>query len=328
MISTAESKIKHYALMVSEALEARREAWPQSALFDPVHYLIDLGGKRIRPALVLAACAAEKGDPKEALPAALAVELFHNFTLMHDDIMDKAPLRRGKATVHEKWDPNTAILSGDAMFVQAYEELAEMNSEHLGALLKLFNRTAMEVCEGQQLDMAFETQDAVEIEEYMEMIRLKTSVLLAASLQMGALIAGADRQRQEVYYAFGIELGLAFQLQDDWLDAFGNPETVGKQSGGDILSDKKTYLYVATQKRGSSEEAKALKGWTGEGHDPHAKVRAVKALFESSGARREVEEQIDLHVAAAMDRLKHLELDPEAGGMLASLVHKAARREA
>lgn len=328
MISTAESKLKHYALMVSEALEARRKAWPNSALFAPVHYLIDLGGKRIRPALVLAACASENGDPKKALPAALAVELFHNFTLMHDDIMDKAPLRRGKATVHERWDPNTAILSGDAMFVQAYEELAEIGPKHLLELLQLFNRTAMEVCEGQQLDMAFETQNAVEIEAYMEMIRLKTSVLLAASLQMGALIAGADKGRQKVYYAFGIELGLAFQLQDDWLDAFGNPETVGKQSGGDILSDKKTYLYVATQKRGNTGEIEALHSWTGSGHDPKAKVKAVKALFESSGARREVEAQIDFHVAAAMDLLKQLDLDLEAEEMLASLVHKAARRQA
>ena len=213
----------------------------KQTLYDPISYIMQLGGKRLRPIMVLASTEAFGGDAKQALNACMGIEVFHNFTLMHDDIMDDAPLRRGKQTVHEKWGVNSGILSGDAMIIQAYQLLNTYQAPLSTQLMDLFNTTALEVCEGQQLDMEFEERSDVLIEEYLEMIRLKTSVLLAAALKMGAQIAGASDEVQENIYLFGQEIGLAFQLRDDYLDAFGDPATFGKQVGGDILSDKKTY---------------------------------------------------------------------------------------
>ncbi|MGB1031429.1 MAG: polyprenyl synthetase family protein, partial [Flavobacteriales bacterium] len=220
------------------------ESQPQQSLYQPVSYIMQLGGKRLRPLMVLAATEAFGGDPKLALNACMSIEVFHNFTLMHDDIMDDAPLRRGNQTVHEKWGVNAGILSGDAMIIQAYQLLNCYNAPLSNQLLTLFNTTALEVCEGQQMDMEFEDRNDVGIEEYLEMIRLKTSVLLAAALKMGAQIAGASDEVQKNIYNFGQEIGLAFQLRDDYLDAFGDPETFGKQVGGDIIQNKKTYLLL------------------------------------------------------------------------------------
>ena len=229
-------------------IRAFLDRWPADeadGLYAPVHYLMALGGKRLRPVLGLAAAEAEGGQAVAALPAALAVELFHNFTLMHDDIMDAAPLRRGQSTVHVKWNENAAILSGDAMYTLAHIALTDLAPEALVRVLPLFNATALEVCIGQQSDMAFEQRDDVNVQEYLEMIRLKTSVLLAASLAMGAATAGADERRVSAWYRVGEQLGLAFQMQDDLLDAFGDVAT-GKQVGGDILADKKTFLRLHT----------------------------------------------------------------------------------
>jgi len=217
-------------------------------LYDPIRYILSLAGKRIRPLLVL--MGAELFDEfsvEHALPASAAIEFFHNFSLIHDDIMDVAPLRRGKPTVHQKWDTNVAILSGDALLIKAYQELGKCPIDKIPALLHLFNTTSLEVCEGQQYDMDFEGRTHVGEAEYIDMIRLKTSVLLGCALQMGAIIAGADEQSQTLLYDFGVNLGVAFQLQDDILDVYGNPESFGKQIGGDILSNKKTILFVKLQ---------------------------------------------------------------------------------
>jgi len=217
-------------------------------LYDPITYILSLHGKRIRPLLVLmAADMFGNKDKEQILPASCAIEFFHNFSLIHDDIMDKAPMRRGKQSIHQKWNDNVAILSGDALLVKAYEELGKSPAAKIPALLKVFNRIAAEVCEGQQLDMDFETQNNVSEQDYIEMIKLKTSVLLGGALQLGAILANASELQQNLIYDFGVNLGIAFQLQDDYLDVYGNPETFGKQVGGDILSNKKTILWIRTQ---------------------------------------------------------------------------------
>jgi geranylgeranyl diphosphate synthase type II len=217
-------------------------------LFAPVEYYMASGGKRIRPALSLMACELFGGDAEEALPAALAIEVFHNFSLLHDDVMDNAPLRRGQDAAHVKWNVNQALLSGDAMLVYAYQLLADLPAEILPQTLEVFNRTAVEVCEGQQLDMEFEEDDDVALSLYLEMIRLKTSALLNGAMQLGAIVAGADSQQREDIGKFGEHLGMAFQLMDDYLDAFGG-EDFGKVQGGDILADKKTYLAIRTREK-------------------------------------------------------------------------------
>src|SRR5690606_31980665 len=212
------------------------------SLYDPLHYILSLGGKRIRPILTLAAAQMFSDNYKAAMPQSIAIEMFHNFSLIHDDIMDKAPLRRGKTTVHKKWNTNTAILSGDLLLIKAYEQLAQCKPNYLPEILHVFNKTATQVCEGQQFDMDFETAQTVTVNNYLEMIRLKTAVLLGCSLQIGAIIGAANQNDAQNCYTFGENLGIAFQLMDDYLDAFGNPEKFGKQVGGDILANKKTYL--------------------------------------------------------------------------------------
>lgn len=308
----AKAALTEYASAIAQALQNCQALWPSTPLFDPIRYLLDLGGKRIRPALVLASCEAEGGNQSAAMPAALAVEIFHNFTLMHDDIMDHAPLRRGKTTVHEKWDVNTAILSGDAMFVEAYQALLGIAPEHLPATLALFNRTATEVCEGQERDMAFERMDGVTVDAYLEMIRLKTSVLLAAALKMGAMTAGADEQRCQAYYDLGIALGMAFQLQDDYLDAFGDPEHFGKQVGGDILSDKKTYLFLRCLERASEDQRHHFEALTKAGIQPEEKIEGIKALFVETGAADELRERIGHYHDRALELVD--QLAPNAKG--------------
>ena len=249
----------------------------------------------------MAACEACGGTREQALPAALAVELFHNFTLMHDDIMDEAPLRRGHATVHEKWGGNLAILSGDALHVMACEALLDAPEEALPSLLRMYHRTALEVCEGQEQDMAFETRDEVALEEYMEMIRLKTSVLLAAALDMGGGSAGADAATREAMYAFGLHVGLAFQLQDDYLDAFGNPENFGKQVGGDILADKKTFLLIRALEKAGEADLESLRAELGAKRE--GKVERVLDLYRRLGVDVELRNAMADQVALAEDAL-------------------------
>lgn len=255
-------------------------------LYEPIEYILDLGGKKLRPALVLMSYNLFQEDISSALSAGFAIEVFHNFTLMHDDIMDKAPLRRGMPTVHERYNVNTAILSGDAMLILAYEYLmnVDVSAETKTKLIKVFNKCAIEVCEGQQLDVDFETRNNVTIEEYLYMIECKTSVLLAAALQIGAIIGGASNDDAMHLYEFGRNIGIAFQLQDDILDSFGDPEKFGKKVGGDIIQNKKTYLYLKSLEIAEQEDVSELRHlYNTLTTDENSKINAVKNIFLKSG---------------------------------------------
>jgi len=280
-------------------------------LYEPARYILALGGKRLRPILTLLACGLY-AEAKKAMPQAVAVEVFHNFTLMHDDIMDAAPLRRGQPTVHHKWNVNTAILSGDAMLVKAYQLLANCDAEHLPALLKVFSQTAIEVCEGQQLDMDFETQPSVSEEEYIRMIQLKTSVLLGCALQMGAIVGGANAQDAANLYRFGLLMGTSFQIKDDVLDCFGNPEKVGKQVGGDIISNKKTLLLIHALKTAKGADAENLQKWlVARTFNPLEKVEAIKSIYQNNGTDAYAQAQINAYYKQAIRHLGALSLAPE-----------------
>lgn len=275
-------------------------------LYAPIHYILQLGGKRLRPVLTLLTTDIFGGKPESALDAALAIEVFHNFTLIHDDIMDDAPLRRGEQTVHEKWDLNTGILSGDAMLIMAYQFFEGYSKTEFKDLVQLFSQTALEVCEGQQYDIDFETRSDVTIEEYLKMIEFKTAVLVAAAMKMGAIIANASIADQESIYQFGRHLGIAFQLQDDYLDAFGNPETFGKQVGGDILENKKTYLYLkAIEKATESQKEELLKLFSLD-DSTDDKVSKVKALFVATRADVEIKKAIETYTLKAFSILDGL----------------------
>ena len=281
-------------------------------LYEPVGYILELGGKRLRPILVLMGVSAFDKDYKKGLDAALAIEVFHNFTLLHDDIMDDAPLRRGKDTVHEKWDVNTAILSGDAMLILANSLLESYEGEVYKKLMQLFNKTALEVCEGQQYDMDFETRDLVSVDEYIKMIGLKTSVLVAAALEMGAIVADASKEAAKKLYEFGLNLGIAFQLQDDYLDAYGDAATFGKQVGGDIMENKKTYLYIEALKNGTPEIKKELLDWYGQSlSDNTEKVRRVKELFSVAGSDKMIRSAIKQYTDKAFDVLDTIDISAE-----------------
>ena len=298
-----------YQTAFEQSLKTYKLPSEPKGLYEPIAYILALGGKRLRPCLVLAACEACKNSYAEAQQAALAVELFHNFTLIHDDIMDEAPLRRGKATVHSKWNLNTGILSGDAMLILAYQQFASYNPELQADLMALFSKTALEVCEGQEYDVAFEQLTAVSESAYLKMIQFKTAVLVAAALKMGALIGASDSESAELFYDFGLALGTAFQIQDDYLDAFGDPETFGKQVGGDILENKKTFLVVKLQELGSIEQRQALDHWFGaNGHaSSEEKVAEVKQLFTESGAAEATREAVQAYTKESQRILGSLE---------------------
>jgi geranylgeranyl diphosphate synthase type II len=281
-------------------------------LYEPVSYILDLGGKRLRPVLTLMTAELFGGSSDDAMDAALAVEMFHNFSLVHDDIMDDAPLRRGKTTVHEKWDVNTGILSGDAMLILAYQFFESYPAETYKKLTRLFSKTAIEVCEGQQYDVDFETRDDVTIPEYIKMIEYKTSVLVAAAMEMGAIVAGASEQDCRAMYQFGRNLGIAFQLQDDYLDAFGDPKTFGKQVGGDILENKKTFLYLKSLENGAKEDKESLLHlYSIQPEDGSTKVETVKTIFEESGAVKATKMEIEAYTRKAFQVLDSLQL-PES----------------
>ncbi|MGB0776998.1 MAG: polyprenyl synthetase family protein [Flavobacteriaceae bacterium] len=300
---------------------------PQN-LYEPVNYILSIGGKRMRPILTLMSAELFNESYDNAIPAAMAVEVFHNFTLLHDDIMDDAPLRRGQATVHEKWDVNTAILSGDVMMIYAYEFLRNYEPQLFAELMAVFNRTAIEVCEGQQMDVDFEDRNDVSIQEYMKMIKLKTSVLVACALKMGALVGGASKQDAQAMYQFGLNLGLAFQLQDDYLDAFGNPETFGKQVGGDIIENKKTYLYIEGLKTATAEDRKALEQWfTLESFDQEKKIFEVKAIFERSGSKKAIQNEIEKYTDQAINDLEKLNLSEAKKDQLKAFAHYLMKRK-
>jgi len=273
-------------------------------LYNPIMYILSLGGKKLRPILTLMSADVFGADFKKALDAALTVEVFHNFTLVHDDIMDDAPLRRGKETVHEKWNINTGILSGDAMLILAYQYLENYDAITFKKLMQLFSKTALEVCEGQQMDVDFETRNDVTIDEYIYMISLKTSVLVACALEMGAIIADASDEDAQKIYDFGLNLGIAFQLQDDYLDAFGDPKTFGKQVGGDIIENKKTYLYIKALELASKLEKEILEIlFSSKKEVNNDKIQRVKEIFKSSGAVEKTKEEILRYTSKAFDIL-------------------------
>lgn len=275
-----------------------------ASLYDPAQYILELGGKRVRPVAVLMGNELFDEITPAAYDVATAIELFHNFTLIHDDIMDKAPVRRGMATVHAKYGDNTALLAGDVMFVKSYEYLNKLQSPNFHQVLQLFNKTAAEVCEGQQLDMDFEKRDTVTLEEYVNMITLKTSVLLAASLQLGSILAGTGERNQHHLYEFGKNLGIAFQVQDDYLDAFGDPSSFGKQVGGDIIANKKTFLMIhawETADAAAKEELHVLMK-----NNPADKVEKVLAIFKSVGVDTWANELKEKYLQTALHHLEEI----------------------
>jgi len=286
-------------------------------LYEPITYILSLGGKRLRPVLVLMATELFGTDFKKALDAALAIEVFHNFSLVHDDIMDDAPLRRGKETVHEKWDINTGILSGDAMLINAYQLFENYEGETFRNLAKLFSKTAIEVCEGQQYDVDFETRDDVTQAEYLKMIEFKTAVLVAAALKMGGIVANANLEDQNSVYEFGRNLGIAFQLQDDYLDAFGDPKTFGKQVGGDIIENKKTYLYLKAKELGAAQQQKELIDmFSIRPDDSSSKIARIKELFKETGAAEETQKAIAVYTAKAFEVLEKLDVSADKKAVL------------
>lgn len=297
-------------------------------LYEPNNYFLSIGGKRMRPVLVLLGSYLYDKKYEKVLPAAIAIEYFHNFSLIHDDIMDNAPLRRGKTTVHEKYNTNTAILSGDALLVYAYKFLAQVPTEYLKDVLEIFSDTAIEVCEGQQRDINFETLTDVSEEEYIFMIRQKTSVVLAAGIQIGALIAGAPKEDAEALYHYALNLGIAFQIQDDILDCYGNAELVGKQTGGDIIQNKKTILLIyalqQVEKAGDDSLQKILDQ---KEFDAAQKVQNVLKIYEQYGVREYVEKVKQNYIQKALDQLNKTSLNDEKKEVLLQLVDYLVKRD-
>jgi geranylgeranyl diphosphate synthase type II len=309
--------IQQYQEFVLEYLKSEQHDKEPRNLYEPVTYILGLGGKRIRPVLTLMSAEIFDANYKEALPAALAVEIFHNFSLIHDDIMDDAPLRRGNETVHEKWDVNTGILSGDAMLILAYQYFEQYEPLIFRELAKLFSKTALEVCEGQQWDVDFENREDVTLPEYLKMIQYKTAVLLGAAMKMGAIIAQTSTQNANFIYDFGLHLGIAFQLQDDYLDAYGNPETFGKQVGGDIIENKKTYLYLKAMEFASADQKdQLLHLYSIQPEDNFDKIKSVKALFIETGAAEATQNAIEGFTLKAFDTLDKLEIHPDKKSIL------------
>lgn len=304
--------LKKYGDSLEEHLDKTVSVHEPTQLYEPIKYIIGLGGKRLRPILTLMCCDFFEVDYHKAMNAALAVELFHNFSLIHDDIMDNAPLRRKKETVHEKWDLNTGILSGDAMLILAYQLFEEYEPTLFRELAMLFSKTAIEVCEGQQYDVDFEKRDDVTLDEYIKMIDYKTAVLIGAAMKMGAIVANASEACKNSLFEFGRNLGIAFQLQDDYLDAFGNPDTFGKQVGGDIIANKKTFLYLTALERSTPSEAAELKHlFSISPKDPTEKVNIVKRIFENSGAVEATEKEIAIYTDSANEVLRPIHISEE-----------------
>ena len=282
-----------------------------SNILQPVNYILNLGGKRVRPLLTLMAADLFSEEIEDVVYPAIAMEIFHNFTLMHDDIMDNAPLRRGHATVHEKWNRDVAILSGDAMLIQAYQLIIKTKPECLGEVMNIFNKTALEVCEGQQLDMDFQSRSNVTVDEYVEMIRLKTSVLLGGAMKIGATIAGASESDSESIYNFAIDLGLSFQLWDDYLDAFGDSSKTGKQTGGDILADKKTFLMIRAQEKASNGECEILSQCAVGSINGEQKITTTLDLFKSLGVDAELQSEVERYYKRALQHLDRIQVADE-----------------
>lgn len=313
---------------ISDAFSNAKFTHDPLQLYQPIAYTLDLGGKRLRPLLVLMSCDIFGGNIEKAIYPAMGVEIFHNFTLLHDDIMDNAPLRRGKKTVHQKWDTNTAILSGDTMFVIAYEHVAKTDPALLPQVLDLFNDTARKVCEGQQYDMNFETQANVSIPDYMTMIRLKTAVLIACSLKLGAIVANASQDDADKIYELGIELGLAFQLQDDFLDAFGDASKFGKAIGGDIATNKKTFLLLKAFELAKDDTLiKLTNCYFDKEINRQQKTDEILNIYRKLNIDKITRLEIEAHHWKAMEILKSLQFAPEMTSELIALMQEMLGRE-
>lgn len=302
---------------VNDYLKNMPYARPPQGLYEPIAYELSLGGKRIRPVLMLMAYNLYQDNVDAILSQAAGLETYHNHTLLHDDVMDKADMRRNKPTVHNVWNENTAILSGDAMLILAYRLMADCPKDKLADVLHVFTETTMEICEGQQWDMEFETRMDVKVEEYIEMIRLKTSVLLAAALKIGAMLGGASDEDAQKLYDFGVKIGLAFQLQDDWLDVYGDPKVFGKNIGGDILCNKKTYMLITALEEADEEQRAVLEGWLAA-HDyvPAEKIAAVTALYNDIGVGKRCQEKAESLNAEGFGILDSINLPEERKAVL------------
>lgn len=310
---------------IEEAIARLEFNQPPRSLFDPITYTLSLGGKRIRPALALMACDLFGGKNEDVLQPALGLEVFHNFTLLHDDLMDEADRRRDKPTVHKLWNPNVAILSGDAMLICAYQLVAKANDK---AILELFSRTALEICAGQQYDMEFESRSDVTEEEYIEMIRLKTAVLLACALKVGAMIGGASTADADALYDYGIHIGLAFQLQDDLLDVYGDPKTFGKNIGGDILCNKKTFLLINALSAASEEQRQVMEDWMArKSYDAQEKIAAFTNLYNELSIRDLTECRIEDYYRMANEDLARLSIAPETLSVLKGTCDRLMKRK-
>lgn len=303
--------------------------YPPKSLYDPIEYILALGGKRIRPVLVLMACNLYKETIEEAIKPALGLEVFHNFTLLHDDLMDNADKRRNKPTVHTVWNANTAILSGDAMLIASYKLIADTKKEQLKSILDLFTATALEICGGQQYDMEFENRKDVTEAEYIEMIRLKTAVLLGCALKMGGIIGDACEQDLDHLYQFGICIGLAFQLQDDLLDVYGDSKTFGKNIGGDILCNKKTFMLIHALQISSKEQKKELNEWINKtSFDPFEKITAVTNLYNQLQLKEISQQKIESYFEEAMSHLNALGVNPQKLILLKEVCTRLINRQA
>ena len=296
------------------------------SLYDPLRYIMNLGGKRMRPMLTLMSAELFGNAKESALPAALAVEIFHNFSLIHDDLMDKAPLRRNQETVHTKWNDHIAILSGDVLMIKAYQQLCKVEGSVLPEILNIFNKTAIEVCEGQQMDMDFETQNDVSSSDYIEMIRLKTSVLLACALEMGAIIAKTNIENRKLIYQFGQHLGIAFQIQDDYLDVYGDAGKFGKQVGGDILADKKTFLLLRAFELANADQKNQLIALR-DNDSPTEKIAQTKELYDQLNIVSETRKAMNIHYGIALKALKEIQIEESRKTTLRDLADYLLVRE-
>ena len=314
--------------MVNDYIEDATITRQPTSLYDPIKYVLSIGGKRIRPVLLLLTYNMYRDDIERVMPTAVGLETYHNYTLLHDDLMDKADMRRGMPTVHRKWDDNTAILSGDSMLVVAFQRVAQCPAENLQDILSLFTMTALEIGEGQQYDMDFENRMDVTEDEYIEMIRLKTSVLLACAVKMGAIMAGASDEDAKNLYAFGEKLGLAFQLQDDLLDVYGDPKVFGKAIGGDITSNKKTYMLINAILRANNEQREELIKWiTTDNFDKEEKIKAVTKLYNKIGIRQLCEKKINDYFAEALTYLEKVNVPEEKKTALQRFTDQMMHRE-
>ena len=314
--------------MVNDTLDTMQYLRQPSSLYEPIQYVLSLGGKRIRPVLMMMSYNLFKEQPEEIMNQAIALETYHNYTLLHDDLMDQADLRRGHTTVHKKWDANKAILSGDSMLVLSYERMAKCAENYLPAVLHLFTETALEIGEGQEYDMAFETRNDVTEEEYIEMIRLKTSVLLACAMKIGAIMGDASEEDQNYLYEYGEKLGLAFQLQDDLLDVYGDPKVFGKNLGGDIVANKKTFMLIKTLEMASDKNRQELKKWIAiTDFSNEDKIKAVTHLYNVSGTRQICEQKINRLFAEGMEALEQLNVADDKKEPLRQFALKLMNRQ-